>query len=223
MRLINTPNDIEQLENESKKHFIFFIQFVNYGYTRTLRDFAAAFNISERTIYAYAKKFNWLERAKIVDQNRKTNIKNEELLIREQNKIEKLQILNRAQELANSIMCSFNGKINSANMHCNKLETNPNDGEADYDKKQVRSMRLLKLIETYIRICTGIEKHIDQIINDYEYQNDLDYNNLELEEYYKTELKLLEKLAKEHPDISIKEEAQLIKEHKRNQSKLEIA
>ena len=108
-------------------------------------------------------------------------------------------------------------------MHCNKLETNPSDGEADYDKKQVRSMRLLKLIETYIRICTGIEKHIDQIINDCEYQNDLDHNNLELEEFYKTELKLLEKLAKEHPDISIKEEAQLIKEHKRNQSKLEIA
>ena len=87
MKLINTPNDIEQLENESDKHFIFFVQFVNYGYTRTLRDFATAFKISERTIYAYAKKFNWLERAKIVDQNRKTNIKNEELLIREQNKI----------------------------------------------------------------------------------------------------------------------------------------
>jgi hypothetical protein len=223
MRLINSPNDIEQLENESDKHFIFFCQFVNFGYTRTLRDFGAACKIPERTLYAYAKKFNWLERAMVVDQNRRTNIKNEELLIREKNKIEKLQILNRAQELANDIMCSFNAKIYSANMHSTKLETSPNDDENVYDKKQVRSLRLLKLIETYIKICTGIEKHIDQIINDYENHNDLDHNNLELEEYYKTELKLLETLAKEQPDISIIEEAQLIREYRTRQTKLEIA
>jgi hypothetical protein len=91
-----------------------------------------------------------------------------------------------------------------------KTRLNPADFEGDFDRKVLRNMRILRMIEMYIRICADIDKRFEAIINNNDEYNQLDESVLELEEYYKDELNRLESYLQTDPNESLWDELNTI-------------
>ncbi len=75
---MNYLNQPKRLEIKSEQQYYLFLEYLSYRKTRKFGDLASNFNCSERTIYAYAKKFDWVNRAKIEDKKRTENQINDE-------------------------------------------------------------------------------------------------------------------------------------------------
>jgi hypothetical protein len=201
----------KQLVNENDNQYALFIEFLNRGFIRTFSKFATSLQLNPRTIQAYARKYKWIERAKEHDHKYKQRNKNEQSLIKSETDIEKLKLLNQAQKRANSIMHQITFITEDGNtLFDDKTRLNPADFEGDFDRKVLRNMRILRMIEMYIRICADIDKRFEAIINNNDEYNQLDESVLELEEYYKDELDRLESYLQTDPDESLWDELEKI-------------
>jgi hypothetical protein len=201
----------KQLVNENDNQYALFIEFLNRGFIRTFSKFATSLQLNPRTIQAYARKYKWIERAKEHDHKYKQRNKNEQSLIKSETDIEKLKLLNQAQKRANSIMHQITFITEDGNtLFDDKTRLNPADFEGDFDRKVLRNMRILRMIEMYIRICADIDKRFEAIIQNNDEYNQLDESVLELEEYYKEELDRLESYLQTDPDESLWDELEKI-------------
>ena len=99
-----------------------------------------------------------------------------------------------------------------------KTRLNPADFEGDFDRKVLRNMRILRMIEMYIRICADIDKRFEAIINNNDEDNQLDESVLELEEYYKDELERLESYLQSDSDESLWDELNVIENTKQQKA-----
>ena len=201
----------KQLVNENDNQYALFIEFLNRGFRRTFSKFATSLQLNPRTIQAYARKFNWIERAKEHDHKYKQRNINEQSLIKSETDIEKLKLLNQAQKRANSIMHQITFITEDGNtLFDDKTRLNPADFEGDFDRKVLRNMLILRMIEMYIRICADIDKRFEAIIQNNDEYNQLDESVLELEEYYKDELDRLESYLQTDPNESLWDELEKI-------------
>lgn len=185
-----TPYQPQKLDIESDKQYFLFIDFFNLGRTRKIFDVAYHFGCSERTIYAYAKKFNWFERARIEDKKQYDREINEEKLKSAEIKLEKIRYLNRAQELANCFMGFLSHSTNNDNFNT-YLDTT--GGSFTITEKISNVSKVLKSIECYTRICISIDKHLDKLYNEEEGEIHTEESFLEQKEFYEKELEILEK------------------------------
>lgn len=185
-----TPYQPPKLDFETDKQYYLFLDFFKLGRTRKISDVAKYFGCSERTIYAYAKKFNWFERARIEDKKQYDREINEEKLRSAEIKLQKIRYLNLSQELANNFM-SFFTDITPNEYFSIFLDTT--GSSFTITEKISNVSKILKSIECYTRICISIDKHLDKLFNEEEGEIHTEESYLELNEFYEKELEVLEK------------------------------
>lgn len=196
--IVNLPT---QLPFENDNHYAIFQEFLFQGFNRKLSAFSEHVNCSQRTIYAYAKKFNWLERARQYD-NQKIE---QEITQAQINKkiidLQTLELLNKVQQRANDILSRNTYEINEMPLFYQFRNIDLDDSEEEFDKKQIRNFRELKMIEAYIRICANIQKQYNKIkTNNYDIHFQTDEKIIELTQYFQQELQVLEECANLPPE-----------------------
>lgn len=143
---------------------------------------------SERMVYAYAKKYNWLERAKEYDSKHYKMRMNLEKLKREELKINKIEALNKAQDEATNII---NNITNKNHLGCNLTMTAIITQKSEIDGRLNSYNKILRAIECYTKICISIDTHLDKIMSGEEDDNLTEKALLDLDEHYKYELENL--------------------------------
>ena len=184
---INNP---PKLDLETEDQYNLFIGFLNMGRTRKISEMAESFGCSERTMYAYAKKFNWFERARIEDKKEYEREINEEKLKSTEIKLEKIRSLNRSQELANACVDFLTYKRKNKHLSF-YLDCVGSEFSTTY--KLANISKILKAIECYTRICMNIDKHLEKLYNEKEDVIHTEESLLELNEFFENELNILEK------------------------------
>ena len=214
--IINAP----KLDIETEDQYILFVGFLNMGRTRKISEMADGFGCSERTLYAYAKKFNWFERARIEDKKMYEREINEEKLRSAEIKLEKIRSLNSSQDLANT--CVGFLTLKSKNKHFS-FYLDCTGSEFTTSEKLGNITKILKAIECYTRICISIDKHLEKLYNEDEDVIHTEESLLELNDFYENELTLLEKTIGEIEFDNIYQELEYIENgHKLQETKKEI-
>ena len=199
----------EQLPYENKSQYGLFKAYISEPSPRKIAPMAEEFGKSERIIYAYAKKFNWLARAKEFDKKYHKMSLNFEKLRKEEIKLHKIKTLNDSQIQANEIMDHINNKNHFG---YNTSIVSIICQQEDISSRLNNYNKILRAIECYTRICINIDLQLDKILSDADDDNLTEQSLLDLEEHYKNELEILEKYASEIETDSIYEELQMIED-----------
>ena len=184
-----TPYQPPKLENETDNQYFLFIDFFNLGRARKISSMADGYGCSERTMYAYAKRFKWFERARLEDKKKFDREINEEKLKSAEIKLDKIRSLNNAQDLANTYMDFLTQKINNHyTFFADTISTGFNLME-----KISNISKVMKSIECFTRICISIDKHLEKLYNEEEGELHTEESYLEMKEFYNYELEILDK------------------------------
>jgi hypothetical protein len=205
--LQSRQNYPKQLESETDQRYYFFIDYLKLGPKRTMKKFTDINKLSRSTLFSYANKFNWFERAMEFDSKEQDDHRN-------RTEIEFNQSLDQLDILCNLIMTESNQIVSKTLQRLierrrtgedmreydeiinNKKDETPN--KEKYDKKiNNRNKITLQFFETYLRIAYRVQKIRRNRDKNYIPQGDLnDKKVLEDIEYYKKDLTNLQTLLK---------------------------
>ena len=205
--LQNRQNYPKQLESETEQRYYFFIDYLSLGPKRTMKQFAHINKLSRSTLFSYANKFNWFERAMEYDAKEQDDH-------RSRTEIEFNHNLDKLDVLSNLIMSESNMMVSKTlqrmlerrrtneDMHeydkIINMDENRKQNQDKYDRKiNNRNKVTMQIFETYLRIAYRVQKIRQNRDKNYIPQGDLnDKKILEDKEYYEKDLTNLQKLLK---------------------------
>ena len=205
--LQSSQNFPKQLESETEQRYYFFIDYLELGPKRTMKQFADINKLSRSALFSYANEFNWFERAMEFDAKEQDDHRN-------RTEIEFNHSLDQLDVLSNLIMSESNMMVSKTLqrmlerrrsgedmreldqiINSNKDETS---NQEKYDNKiNNRNKVTMQIFETYLRIAYRVQKIRQNRDKNYIPQGDLnDKKILQDLEYYEKDLTNLQKLLK---------------------------
>ena len=190
MELVFESERVPKLDSENNKQYFFFLEYLSMGRRRRLKMVAERFNCSERTIYAYAKKFDWVNRAKVEDKKERDKLMTEEQIRSEEIKLKKIIHLNDSQEIANGFIGSLARKTQNGDLAIVYTATNENFSVTE---RLDCINKVLRALECFTKISFSVDKQLKKLYDEEECELHTEESLLEQIDFYDLELNKLER------------------------------